>query len=153
MIAKCNRRLDMIRAYQARRDAYETMHNLYGQASRTRKCLEMLNNQGAVILQATVDLFAAQEKKFGPQCNCSVIVNLPYISPRIQSFINGQNISRMIVIRSWMPFKPRYLLLNIFQQRSNLQTYLPNRCPLLYFNIFFSSWAFKTFHYQLEREY
>lgn len=40
------------------------MLNLYGQASGTTKCLQKLAEQGAAIPQATVDLFAAQEKKF-----------------------------------------------------------------------------------------
>lgn len=51
MIAKGNRHVSNIHDYQSRRYAYETSRILFGQASGTRKCLEMIRDSGTDILR------------------------------------------------------------------------------------------------------
>ncbi|KAF2553502.1 hypothetical protein F2Q68_00033684 [Brassica cretica] len=51
-----------VRDYFTRLDAFGKAKNLYGQASGTRKCLEMIRDSGTEIPQEIIDVFAEQEK-------------------------------------------------------------------------------------------
>lgn len=64
MIVKCNRHFGSIGDYQTHKDAYEAARNLYGEASRTVKCLEILNENGIAIPQVAVNVFIVQEKPY-----------------------------------------------------------------------------------------
>jgi len=64
MSAKANRRFAKIRSREERRSLYDKARLLHSQAFGTRKCLEALKRAGSDILQATIDLFAEQEKKY-----------------------------------------------------------------------------------------
>ena len=64
MTAKANRRFAKIRSREERRSLYDKARLLHSQAFGTRKCLEALKRAGSDILQATIDLFAEQEKKY-----------------------------------------------------------------------------------------
>lgn len=59
MIDKSNRCLSRVRDYLSRRDAAEKEKNLYGQASGTRKCLEMVKESGTEISQELINIFVA----------------------------------------------------------------------------------------------
>lgn len=62
MIDKAGRCFDRVRDYFTRLDAFGKAKNLYGQASGTRKCLEMIKGSGTEIPQEMIDVFAEQEK-------------------------------------------------------------------------------------------
>uniref|UniRef100_M4E349 Uncharacterized protein n=1 Tax=Brassica campestris TaxID=3711 RepID=M4E349_BRACM len=64
MAAKANRRFARIRSREEQRGPYDKARLLHSQAFGTRKCLEALKRAGSDILQATIDLFAEQEKKY-----------------------------------------------------------------------------------------
>ncbi|KAG2250832.1 hypothetical protein Bca52824_080968 [Brassica carinata] len=60
--AKANRRFARIRSREERRGPYEEARLLHSQAFGTRKCLEALRRAGSDISQATIEIFAEQEK-------------------------------------------------------------------------------------------
>ncbi|KAF3572801.1 hypothetical protein F2Q69_00060123 [Brassica cretica] len=62
MTDKANRCFGRVRDYFTRLDAFGKAKNLYGQASGTRKCLEMIKDSGTEIPQEMIDVFAEQEK-------------------------------------------------------------------------------------------
>ncbi|WZZ64121.1 hypothetical protein YC2023_075491 [Brassica napus] len=64
MAAKANRRFARIRSREERRGPYEEARLLHSQAFGTRKCLEALKRAGSDISQATIEIFAEQEKKY-----------------------------------------------------------------------------------------
>ena len=64
MAAKANRRFAKIRSREERRGPYEEARLLHSQAFGTRKCLEALKRAGSDISQATIEIFAEQEKKY-----------------------------------------------------------------------------------------
>ncbi|XP_048614940.1 uncharacterized protein LOC106401758 isoform X1 [Brassica napus] len=64
MAAKANRRFARIRSREERRGPYEEARLLHSQAFGTRKCLEALRRAGSDISQATIEIFAEQEKKY-----------------------------------------------------------------------------------------
>ncbi|XP_048611744.1 meiosis-specific protein ASY2-like [Brassica napus] len=64
MAAKANRRFARIRSREERRGPYEEARLLHSQAFGTRKCLEALKRAGNDISQATIEIFAEQEKKY-----------------------------------------------------------------------------------------
>ena len=62
MTDKANRCFGRVRDYLTRLDAFGKAKNLYGQASGTRKCLEMIKGSGTEIPQEMIDVFVEQEK-------------------------------------------------------------------------------------------
>uniref|UniRef100_A0A0D3BFW6 Protein kinase domain-containing protein n=1 Tax=Brassica oleracea var. oleracea TaxID=109376 RepID=A0A0D3BFW6_BRAOL len=64
MAAKANRRFTRICSREERRGPYEEARLLHSQAFGTRKCLEALKRAGSDISQATIEIFAEQEKKY-----------------------------------------------------------------------------------------
>ncbi|KAG2269848.1 hypothetical protein Bca52824_064403 [Brassica carinata] len=64
MAAKANRRFARIRSREERRGPYEEARLLHSQTFGTRKCLEALKRAGSDISQATIEIFAEQEKKY-----------------------------------------------------------------------------------------
>ncbi|XP_013700492.1 meiosis-specific protein ASY2-like [Brassica napus] len=64
MAAKANRRFARIRSREERRGPYEEARLLHSQAFGTRKCLKALRRAGSDISQATIEIFAEQEKKY-----------------------------------------------------------------------------------------
>ncbi|WZZ27385.1 hypothetical protein YC2023_010786 [Brassica napus] len=64
MAAKANRFFARICSREERRGPYEEARLLHSQAFRTRKCLEALKRAGSDISQATIKIFAEQEKKY-----------------------------------------------------------------------------------------
>ncbi|KAL0742565.1 hypothetical protein Bca4012_084078 [Brassica carinata] len=61
MTDKLSRRLDRVRTYLAQRGLSEREKNLLGQASGTRKCLEMIQEEKLEITQELIDIFIQQE--------------------------------------------------------------------------------------------
>ncbi|XP_048611843.1 meiosis-specific protein ASY2-like [Brassica napus] len=64
MTEKANRCFGHVRDHLTRLDAFGKAKNLYGQASGTRKCLEMIKASGTEIPQEMIDVFAEQEKLY-----------------------------------------------------------------------------------------
>ncbi|KAF3547983.1 hypothetical protein DY000_02008802 [Brassica cretica] len=64
MVEKANRCFGRERDHFTRLDAFGKAKNLYGQASGTRKCLEMIKASGTEIPQEMIDIFAEQEKLY-----------------------------------------------------------------------------------------
>ncbi|XP_048593402.1 uncharacterized protein LOC125576916 [Brassica napus] len=64
MIEKAGRSFTRVRDHFARVDALGKAKNLYGQASGTKKCLEMIKESGVAIPQDMIDMFAEQEKLY-----------------------------------------------------------------------------------------
>ncbi|XP_048605602.1 uncharacterized abhydrolase domain-containing protein DDB_G0269086-like [Brassica napus] len=64
MAEKASRRFDRVRNQFTRLEAYEKAKNLYGQASGTKKCLEVIKASGTEIPQEMIDVFAEQEKLY-----------------------------------------------------------------------------------------
>ncbi|KAF3532214.1 hypothetical protein DY000_02040684 [Brassica cretica] len=64
MIEKANRCFGRVRDHLTRLDAFGKARNLYGLASGTRKCLEMIKASGTEIPQEMIDVFAEQEKLY-----------------------------------------------------------------------------------------
>ncbi|KAL0649285.1 hypothetical protein Bca4012_091976 [Brassica carinata] len=62
MTEKFGRCIGRVRDYLARRVESEKEQNLSGQASGTRKCLEMIRNEGLGITQELIDVFIEQER-------------------------------------------------------------------------------------------
>ena len=62
MTDKADRCFGRVHVYFTRLDAFGKAKNLYGQASVTRKCLEMIRDSGTEIPQEMIDVFAEQEK-------------------------------------------------------------------------------------------
>ncbi|KAG2315155.1 hypothetical protein Bca52824_018277 [Brassica carinata] len=61
MTDKLRRRLDSVRSYLVARDLFEKEKNLLGQASGTKKCLEMIREERLEITQELIDVFSQQE--------------------------------------------------------------------------------------------
>jgi len=64
MAEKASRRFDRVRDHFTRLEAFEKAKNLYGQASGTKKCLEVIKASGTEIPQEMIDVFAEQEKLY-----------------------------------------------------------------------------------------
>ncbi|KAG2270334.1 hypothetical protein Bca52824_064889 [Brassica carinata] len=64
MAEKASRRFDRVRDHFTRLEAFEKAKNLYGQASGTKKCLEVMKASGMEIPQEMIDVFAEQEKLY-----------------------------------------------------------------------------------------
>ncbi|KAF2599329.1 hypothetical protein F2Q68_00011181 [Brassica cretica] len=64
MIEKANRCFGCARDHFTRLEAFGKAKNLYGQASGTKKCLEMIRASGTEIPQEMSDVFAEQEKLY-----------------------------------------------------------------------------------------
>ncbi|XP_013669200.1 uncharacterized abhydrolase domain-containing protein DDB_G0269086-like [Brassica napus] len=64
MAEKASRRFDRVRDHFTRLEAFEKAKNLYGQASGTKKCLEVMKASGTEIPQEMIDVFAEQEKLY-----------------------------------------------------------------------------------------
>lgn len=64
MIEKANRSFTRVRDHFARLDALGKEKNMYGQASGTKKCLEMIRDSGTEIPQDMIDMFAEQERLY-----------------------------------------------------------------------------------------
>ncbi|KAF2562354.1 hypothetical protein F2Q70_00018126 [Brassica cretica] len=62
MVEKANRCFGCVRDHFTRLDAFGKAKNLHGQASGTKKCLEMIRASGTEIPQEMIDVFAEQEK-------------------------------------------------------------------------------------------
>ena len=62
MAGKSTRCFGRVRDHLSRLDAFEKAKSLYGQASGTRKCLEVIRDNGTEIPQDMIDIFAEQEK-------------------------------------------------------------------------------------------
>ncbi|KAG2273544.1 hypothetical protein Bca52824_056099 [Brassica carinata] len=69
MVEKANRcfgrvrnHFTRVRGHFTRLDAFWKAKNLYGQASGTKKCLEIIKASGTEIPQEMIDVFAEQEK-------------------------------------------------------------------------------------------
>ncbi|KAF3503894.1 hypothetical protein F2Q69_00041133 [Brassica cretica] len=62
MIDKANRCFVRVRDHFTHLEALGRAKNLYGQASGTKKCLEMIRASGTEIPQEMIDVFAEQEK-------------------------------------------------------------------------------------------
>ncbi|XP_013658665.1 meiosis-specific protein ASY2-like [Brassica napus] len=77
MAAKANRRFAKIRSREERRGPYEEARLLHSQAFGTRKCLEALKRAGSDISQATIELFAEQEKKYEQEAEKLKVGEIP----------------------------------------------------------------------------
>ncbi|KAF3499595.1 hypothetical protein F2Q69_00043129 [Brassica cretica] len=64
MVEKANRCFGRVRDHFTRLDALGKAKNLYGQASGTKKCLEMIKASGTEIPQEMIDVFVEQEKLY-----------------------------------------------------------------------------------------
>ncbi|KAF3586510.1 hypothetical protein F2Q69_00031144 [Brassica cretica] len=64
MVEKANRCFGRVYDHFTRMDAFGKAKNLYGQASGTKKCLEMIKASGTEIPQEMIDVFAEQEKLY-----------------------------------------------------------------------------------------
>ncbi|KAF2599324.1 hypothetical protein F2Q68_00011186 [Brassica cretica] len=64
MVEKANRCFGRVRDHFTRLDVFGKAKNLYGQASGTKKCLEMIKASGTEIPQEMIDVFAEQEKLY-----------------------------------------------------------------------------------------
>ncbi|KAF3611212.1 hypothetical protein DY000_02049961 [Brassica cretica] len=64
MVEKANRCFGCVRDHFTRLDAFGKAKNLYGQASGTKKCLEMIKASGTEIPQEMIDVFVEQEKLY-----------------------------------------------------------------------------------------
>ncbi|KAF2581321.1 hypothetical protein F2Q68_00005603 [Brassica cretica] len=64
MIKKANGCFGRVRDHLTRLDAFGKAKNLYGQASGTRKCLEMIKASGTKIPQEMINVFIEQEKLY-----------------------------------------------------------------------------------------
>ncbi|XP_048613224.1 meiosis-specific protein ASY2-like [Brassica napus] len=64
LLAASHEREMRIRSREERRGPYEEARLLHSQAFGTRKCLEALKRAGSDISQATIEIFAEQEKKY-----------------------------------------------------------------------------------------
>ncbi|XP_013601078.1 PREDICTED: uncharacterized abhydrolase domain-containing protein DDB_G0269086-like [Brassica oleracea var. oleracea] len=64
MAEKASRCFDRVRDHFTRLEAFEKAKNLYGQASGTKKCLEVIKASGTEIPQEMIDVFAEQEKLY-----------------------------------------------------------------------------------------
>ncbi|XP_013614908.1 PREDICTED: uncharacterized abhydrolase domain-containing protein DDB_G0269086-like [Brassica oleracea var. oleracea] len=64
MAEKASRRFDRVRNHFTRLEAFEKAENLYGQASGTKKRLEVIKASGTEIPQEMIDVFAEQEKLY-----------------------------------------------------------------------------------------
>ncbi|KAF2612067.1 hypothetical protein F2Q70_00012521 [Brassica cretica] len=64
MIEKANGCFGRVRDHLTRFDAFGKAKNLYGQASGTRKCLEMIKASGTEIPKEMIDVFIEQEKLY-----------------------------------------------------------------------------------------
>ncbi|KAF3486856.1 hypothetical protein F2Q69_00055358 [Brassica cretica] len=64
MIEKANRCFGRVRNHFTRLDAFGKAKNLYGQASGTKKCLEVIKASGTKIPQEMIDVFDEQEKLY-----------------------------------------------------------------------------------------
>ncbi|KAF3565214.1 hypothetical protein DY000_02012673 [Brassica cretica] len=64
MVEKANRCFGRVRDHFTRLDAFGKAKNMYGQASGTKKCLEMIKASGTEIPQEMIDVFAEQEKLY-----------------------------------------------------------------------------------------
>ncbi|KAL0791459.1 hypothetical protein Bca101_007705 [Brassica carinata] len=62
MTDKANHGFSRVHDYLVHLDALGKAKNLYGQASGTRKCLEMIRDSGTEIPQEMIDVFTKQEK-------------------------------------------------------------------------------------------
>lgn len=62
MADKSTRCVDKMKGYLDRLNALEKAKSLYGQASGTKKCLEMIRDSGTEIPQSMIDIFSEQEK-------------------------------------------------------------------------------------------
>ncbi|KAG2288435.1 hypothetical protein Bca52824_048039 [Brassica carinata] len=77
MAAKANRRFAKIRSREERRGPYEEARLLHSQAFGTRKCLEALKRAGSDISQATIEIFAEQEKKYEQEAEKLKVGQIP----------------------------------------------------------------------------
>ncbi|KAF2533227.1 hypothetical protein F2Q70_00031384 [Brassica cretica] len=64
MIEKANRCFGRVRNHFTRLDGFGKAKNLYGQASGTKKCLEVIKASGTKIPQEMIDVFDEQEKLY-----------------------------------------------------------------------------------------
>ncbi|KAF3525323.1 hypothetical protein F2Q69_00048314 [Brassica cretica] len=64
MVEKANRCFGRVRDHFIRLDAFGKAKNMYGQASGTKKCLEMIKASGTEIPQEMIDVFAEQKKLY-----------------------------------------------------------------------------------------
>ncbi|KAF3607607.1 hypothetical protein DY000_02049959 [Brassica cretica] len=67
MVEKANRCYGRVHDHFIRMDAFGKAKNLYGQASGTKKCLEIIKASGTEIPQEMIDVFAEQEKLYGAE--------------------------------------------------------------------------------------
>ncbi|WZZ33090.1 hypothetical protein YC2023_016491 [Brassica napus] len=64
MAEKASRRFDRVRNHFTRLEVFEKAKSLYGQASGTKKCLEVIKASGTEIPQEMIAVFAEQEKLY-----------------------------------------------------------------------------------------
>ncbi|XP_048605126.1 meiosis-specific protein ASY2-like [Brassica napus] len=77
MAAKDNLRFAKIRSREERRGPYEEALLLHSQAFGSRKCLEALKRAGSDISQATIEIFAEQEKKYEQEAEKLKVGEIP----------------------------------------------------------------------------
>ena len=77
MAAKANRRFARIRSREERRGLYDEARLLHSQAFGTRKCLEALRRAGSDISQATIEIFAEQERKYEQEAEKLKVGEIP----------------------------------------------------------------------------
>ncbi|XP_048634974.1 meiosis-specific protein ASY2-like [Brassica napus] len=77
MAAKANRRFARIRSREERRGPYDEARLLHSQAFGTRKCLEALRRAGSDISQATIEIFAEQERKYEQEAEKLKVGEIP----------------------------------------------------------------------------
>ncbi|KAL0568070.1 hypothetical protein ABG067_009524, partial [Albugo candida] len=77
MTDKLSRRLDRVQTYLAQRDLSEKEKSLLGQASGTRKCLEMIRDEKLGITQELIDVFVQQEEEHGAEVAKLAVGPLP----------------------------------------------------------------------------
>ncbi|WZZ25180.1 hypothetical protein YC2023_008581 [Brassica napus] len=99
-------RFGRVRDHLTRFDAFGKAKNLYGQASGTRKCLEMIKASGTEIPQEMIDVFIEQEKLYeaeatklrvDPLSDSDLTLSLVVLPSR---FVEGM--FRLLTLWSWV---------------------------------------------------
>jgi len=104
MAAKANRRFARIRSREERRGPYEEARLLHSQAFGTRKCLEALKRAGSDISQATIELFAEQEKKYEEEAERLRVGEIPEEDLALSPFVLDSQFVDARILASLDPY-------------------------------------------------
>ncbi|KAG2248260.1 hypothetical protein Bca52824_087888 [Brassica carinata] len=104
MAAKANRRFARIHSREERRGPYEEARLLHSQAFGTRKCLESLKRAGSDISQATIELFAEQEKKYEEEAERLRVGEIPEEDLALSPFVLDSQFVDARILASLDPY-------------------------------------------------